>query len=155
MFLGLVHVILSLHFSYPCLIQYHDFACGQHRGVDEASNDGCNSGPTRHDFTDNSNRVCMKSSWLHPLFGPRLTPIFSLSEVCKVMKFLLNLGMKCWNSALNKCTRFKSNYSSWTGRSSENICSRSGGADERGGQIRMKLSLPPKKIGAFLSCPPP
>jgi hypothetical protein len=50
-----------------------------------------------------------------------------------------------------KCTRLQGNYSSsWTGRSSENICSRSGGADERGGQIRMKLSLPPKKIKLVL-----
>jgi len=31
-----------------------------------------------------------------------------------------------------QCTRFQINYSSCTGRSSENICSRSGGAQEKG-----------------------
>jgi hypothetical protein len=28
--------------------------CAQQPGGDEASNEGCNSGPTGHDFTDNS-----------------------------------------------------------------------------------------------------
>jgi hypothetical protein len=28
--------------------------CGQQPGGDEAPNEGCNSGPTGHDFTDNS-----------------------------------------------------------------------------------------------------
>jgi len=28
--------------------------CGQQPGGDEASNEGCNSGPRGHDFTDNS-----------------------------------------------------------------------------------------------------
>jgi hypothetical protein len=35
-------------------------------------------------------------------------------------EILLHLRMKCWNSAF-KCTTFESNYSSPTGRSSENI----------------------------------
>jgi hypothetical protein len=39
--------------------------------------------------------------------------------------------MKCWNSAI-WCIRYDSNYSSCTGRSSENICSSSGGAQEKG-----------------------
>jgi hypothetical protein len=39
--------------------------------------------------------------------------------------FLLNLNMKCWNSAFNT-QRFESNYSSPTSRTSENICSSSG-----------------------------
>jgi hypothetical protein len=41
--------------------------------------------------------------------------------------------------------KVRGNYSSCTGRSSENICSNSGGAlekKERGVQNRMKLSLP-------------
>jgi hypothetical protein len=29
-------------------------------GGDEASNEGCNSGPTGHDFTDKTNRVICK-----------------------------------------------------------------------------------------------
>jgi hypothetical protein len=29
--------------------------CGQQPGGDEAANEGCNSGPTGHDFMDNSN----------------------------------------------------------------------------------------------------
>jgi hypothetical protein len=49
----LVHLILSLRISYPDLIKFHDFAHNSQEG-DEASNEGCNSGPTRHDFTDNS-----------------------------------------------------------------------------------------------------
>jgi hypothetical protein len=45
------------------------------------------------------------------------------------------------------------NYSSFTGRSSENICSNNGGAQAEGksGQNRMKLSLPPKKMVHFKS----
>jgi hypothetical protein len=33
--------------------------------------------------------------------GLLVPPIPSSSEVRKVKKFLLNLGMKCWNSAFN------------------------------------------------------
>jgi hypothetical protein len=42
-----------------------------------------------------------------------------------------------------QCTRLEGNYSSCTSRSSENICSSSGGGQEKGktGQNRMKLSL--------------
>jgi hypothetical protein len=51
-------------------------------------------------------------------------PIPSFSGIRKVRKFYLNLSIKC--------TRFQINYSSCTGRSSENICSSSGGAQEKG-----------------------
>ncbi len=44
-------------------------------------------------------------------------------------EILLHLSMKCWNSAF-KCTTFESNYSSPTGRSSENISISSGGGDQ-------------------------
>jgi hypothetical protein len=37
------------------LIKFHDFADNSQPGGDEASNEGCNSGSTGHDFTDNSN----------------------------------------------------------------------------------------------------
>jgi hypothetical protein len=52
-------------------------------------------------------RVFLKS---HPVFTLSLglfsPPIPSLSQVHKVRKFLLNLGMKCWKLSIY-CTRFK------------------------------------------------
>jgi hypothetical protein len=51
----MVHLMLSFSISYPYLIKFHDFADNSQPGEDEASNEGCNSGPTGHDFTDNSN----------------------------------------------------------------------------------------------------
>jgi hypothetical protein len=60
--------------------------------------------------------------------------------------------MKCWNSSFN-ATRFESNYSSCTRKSSENICIAAVegrlSKRERAGQNRMKLSLPPKKMVHF------
>jgi hypothetical protein len=50
------------------------------------------------------------------------------------MKLLLNLSMKCWNSASNA-----------QGLSSENICSSSEGTQEKE-KDRMKLNLPPKLL---------
>jgi hypothetical protein len=49
----------------------------------------------------------------------------------QVKTFLLNLSMKRWNSAFIWCTRFETN-SRCTLRSSENICSSSEGAQEKG-----------------------
>jgi len=37
------------------LFNKFSWLCGQQPGEDEASNEGCNSGPTGHDFADNSN----------------------------------------------------------------------------------------------------
>jgi hypothetical protein len=54
-------------------------------------------------------------------------------------EILLNLSMKL----SIQCTRFESNYSSCTGRSSENVCSRAVEAIQKT-KDRMKLSLPPK-----------
>jgi hypothetical protein len=47
--------------------------------------------------------ISLKSPSFHPVFGPAFTPypLFQFSSVCKVKKFLLNLSMKCWNSAFN------------------------------------------------------
>jgi hypothetical protein len=39
------------------------------------------------------------------------------------------------------CTRFESNYISSTGRSSENICSSSGGANERGDETQFTTKI--------------
>jgi hypothetical protein len=47
---------------------------------------------------------------------------------------------------------FETNYSSCTVRSSENICSSSGGAQEKRKE-RMKLSLPPKLMVFSVSSP--
>ncbi len=49
-------LILSLSISYPYLIEFHGFAYNIQG--DEASNGGCNSFPTGHDFQDNSN-ICI------------------------------------------------------------------------------------------------
>jgi hypothetical protein len=51
-----------------------------------------------------------------------------------------------------ECTRFESNYNSCTGRSSENICNTSGGAQEKR-KDRMKLSLPPKLVEKLVCVP--
>jgi hypothetical protein len=51
-----------------------------------------------------------------------------------------------------ECTRFKTNYSSCIGRSSENICSSIGGAQEKG-KRGMKLSLPPKSVEKLVWVP--
>jgi hypothetical protein len=75
----------------------------------------------------NDIRLTIKSSCMHPVFGPAFTPYRLFQWYPQSKKILLNLSMKCWNSAF-KCTRFESNYNSCTGRSSENICSSSGGA---------------------------
>jgi hypothetical protein len=41
--------------------------------------------------------------------------------------------MKCYNRVRNaEIQRFETNYSSCTGKSSENICNSSGGAQEKG-----------------------
>jgi hypothetical protein len=78
-----------------------------------------------------------------------LPPIPSFSD--KVRKFLLNLGMKCWNSAFNWCSRFESNYCNCIGKSSEKICSSSSaGASDKRKHMMMKLSLPPKFGGKKL-----
>ncbi len=40
-----MHLIRSLSISYPYLIKFHDFAENSQQGMlDEASNEGCNSG---------------------------------------------------------------------------------------------------------------
>jgi hypothetical protein len=54
-----MHLILSLSISIP-LFNKISLLCGQQPGGDEAPNEGCNSGPTGHDFRDNS-PMCIKS----------------------------------------------------------------------------------------------
>jgi len=83
----------------------------------------------QHNFFDKMtyNRVIRKVTLCCTALSPLLSafhPPLSNKEV------LLNLGMKCWNSAFN-AQGFESNYSSCTGRSSENICSSSAGAQEK------------------------
>jgi len=68
LFWSLVHSIPSLSISYPDLIKFHDFADNSHcaGGYGEASNEECNSDPTRHDhgFTDNSILSVVVAMWL-------------------------------------------------------------------------------------------
>ncbi len=72
-------------------------------------------------------------------------------------KFLLNLGMKCWNFQ-HFMHKLWGNYNSCTCRSSENISSSSG--DRRSGKRKegvkkgWKLSLAQQKSCAFLSFTP-
>jgi hypothetical protein len=70
------------------------------------------------------------------MFGPPFTP-YPLSQWhLQSNEILLNLSMKC--------TKFESNYSSCTSRSSENICRRSGGAHEKERQDETQFTT---KIG--------
>jgi hypothetical protein len=71
--------------------------------------------------------LSINSPCLHPVFGPAFTPYPLFQWYLQSIEILLNLSMKWLN-----WTRFESNYSSCTGRSSENICSRSGGDHEKG-----------------------
>jgi hypothetical protein len=72
----------------------------------------------------------------YPLFQP------------KVRKFLLNLSMKCWNSAFNA-----QGWRVIIGRSSENICSRALKALRK--KDRQDETQFPTKIDGFLSFTPP
>jgi hypothetical protein len=76
--------------------------------------------------------LSVKSRSLHPVFGPAFTlyPLFQWYSQSK--ENLLNLSMKCWNSAFHAQGLKVANYNSCTGRSSENICSINGGAQEKG-----------------------
>jgi len=47
-----------------------------------------------------------------------------------------------------ECTRFERNYSSCTGRISENLCSSSGGAQEKKKDWVKLLSFPPPPLNA-------
>jgi len=48
-----MHLMLGLSISYPNLIKFHDFVDNSQEGM-KHSNEGSNSGPTGHDFMDNS-----------------------------------------------------------------------------------------------------
>jgi hypothetical protein len=76
-------------------------------------------------------KVTLSSTCLWASFHPLS---LSLGEVHKVRKeVLFNLGMKCWNSAFNAHkVRGTIIVVVRTGRISENICSSSGGAQEKG-----------------------
>jgi hypothetical protein len=58
--------------------------------------------------------------FLHPVFGPPFTPYPLFQWYPQSKEILLNLSMKC-SKLSSQCTRFKCNYRSCTGRSSENI----------------------------------
>jgi hypothetical protein len=57
MFSRFVHLILGLSISYPYLIKFHDFVDNSQEVMKKGSNEGFNSGPTGHDFMDNSNAL--------------------------------------------------------------------------------------------------
>jgi hypothetical protein len=72
------------------------------------------------------NRVIRKS---HPVFGPPFTPYPLFQWYPQSKKILLNLSLKFWNSAFNAQA---SRVIDVVVRARENICSRSGGAQEKG-----------------------
>jgi hypothetical protein len=106
-----------------------------------------------------SYQVTLSSPCLWASFHP---PIPSFNGICKVKTFLLNLSMKCWNSAFSAqgSTLIVLQFGL---RSSENIFSSSGGRSSGKRKDRMKLSFTTKidgllsftKIDGFLSFIPP
>jgi hypothetical protein len=87
-------------------------------------------------------QASLKSPCLHPVFGPVFTPLSPLSVVSAKSVYFIKSQNEMLKLSIS-CTRFETNYSSCTRRSSENICSSSVGAQEKG-KNRMKLSLPSK-----------
>jgi hypothetical protein len=89
------------------------------------------------------------------LLSPPIHPLFHWYPQSK--DILLNLSMKCCNSVWNAETQhlmhlgFETNYSSCTVRSSENICSNSGGVQEKGKTD--ETQLPPKLMLFWVSSP--
>jgi hypothetical protein len=73
-------------------------------------------------------KVTLSSPCLWASFHPY--PLFQWYPQSKDIR--LNLSMKCWNSAFNARGPRLTNCCSCTVRSSENICSDSGDAQERG-----------------------
>jgi hypothetical protein len=75
-------------------------------------------------------RVMVKSPYRNQLFGPAFTryPVFQWYPQSK--EILWNLGMKCWNSAFT-AQGLRVIIAGRTGRSRENICKSSGGAQEK------------------------
>ncbi len=97
------------------------------------------------------NRVFLKVTPVFTLsLGLLSPPIPYLSEVRKVREFY---SIWIWNAETQHSVhKVRGSYSSCTGRSSENTCSSNGGNQEKGkwgGQNRMKLSLPQKKMVHF------
>ncbi len=89
--------------------------------------------------------LSMKSPCLWTCFHSPI-PSFQCSPQSK--EFLLNLSMKCWNSAFNAqgSRGFYSSCTRSSSRSSENICNSSGGAPGKREEERMKLSLSPNVL---------
>jgi hypothetical protein len=102
--------------------------------------------------------ISLKSPCLHTVFGwASFNPLTPLFVVPYSKEILLNLRMKCRNSVRNAESqhlkhKFKRNYSSCTGRSSENLCSSNGGAQEK---RKTGWNSGTIKIDGFLSFTPP
>jgi hypothetical protein len=75
-------------------------------------------------------RVNCKITVSSPSLWACFHPLSPLSVVSQSTKTVLNLNMKCWNIAFNE--QDSKIIMVPTGRSSENICSRRGGAQENG-----------------------
>jgi hypothetical protein len=75
-------------------------------------------------------KLSIKSPCRHSVFGHAFTPVSFFSSIHKQGKFIKSRYEMLKFSI--KCTRFKSNYSNYTVRSSENICSGSGRAQAKG-----------------------
>ncbi len=75
------------------------------------------------------NRVIHKVALSLSLLSPPI-PLFQWYQQSN--EIILNLSKRCWNLAFNGQYSRVPNYNSCRGRSSENICSSSGGAQEEG-----------------------
>jgi hypothetical protein len=99
-------------------------------------------------YYGNIRLVCQVTLSSSPSLGAWFNPpIPSSSGIRKIRKFCEISGMNCCNSAFNLMHKGSRRIivSCCRGRSTENICSTSGGAEEKG-KTGMKLRLPPKLV---------
>jgi hypothetical protein len=79
-----VQLILSLSIS-P-LFNKISWLCGQQPREDEASNEGCNSGPTGHDLTDNSNMFLLNDQ-VHEEFCNQVYRFASVGQLLETRTY--------------------------------------------------------------------
>ncbi len=87
--------MLSIRISYPYLIKFHYSADNSQEGGDEASNEGCNSGPTGHDFMEitlmaanSRNRISRQAMRSRP-HGVKGPPFFFLGTLFLIINIFV------------------------------------------------------------------
>jgi predicted oxidoreductase (fatty acid repression mutant protein) len=83
--------------------------------------------------------------WWNSAFNAQGSTRVIIVIVKESKEILLNLSMKCWNSAFNAQGSARVIIVNCLGRSTENICSSSGGAPEKG-KTPMKFSFLPNLV---------